>query len=109
VDFELLGQYVGDDPALLAEVVEIFLDDAPKTLESAARAIALADAGALEMAAHRMKGSLLTLGAASAAETASLLESKGDEGVLSGAAELCERLRRELDEVINTLRAWQGR
>jgi two-component system sensor histidine kinase/response regulator len=39
VDFEQLKEFVGDDPALLAEVVQIFLDDTPVTLENAARAI----------------------------------------------------------------------
>jgi hypothetical protein len=48
------------------------------------------------------------MGAAAAAETARLLEAMGREGVLDGALELCERLRREVDATCGSLRAWQG-
>ena len=108
VDFEMLTEFVGDDPVLLAEVVQIFLDDAPVALENAARAITDADLPALEAAAHRLKGSLSTMGATSVAETANRLETMGREGVLAGAAELCEELTREVDVTRESLRVWKG-
>jgi len=107
VDFDQLYEYVGDDPTLLAEVVQIFLDDTPVALASAARAISDADSHTLELSAHRLKGSLSTIGAAAAAETANLLESMGREEALAGAAELCERLRHEVTATRESLRRWQ--
>jgi CheY-like chemotaxis protein/HPt (histidine-containing phosphotransfer) domain-containing protein len=109
VDFEQLRGFVGDDAGLQAEVIQIFLDDAPQTLDKAARAITDADPRALEMTAHRIKGSLATLGSVAAAETACLLEAMGRNGLLDGAAELCERLRREVDATAECLRLWQAR
>jgi CheY-like chemotaxis protein/HPt (histidine-containing phosphotransfer) domain-containing protein len=109
VDFEQLKEYVGDDPELLAEVIQIFLADTPVVLESAARAIFIQDSSALEMSAHRLKGSLSTMGAAAAAETASLLEAMGRAGVLAGADELFARLRREVGASGEALSAWQAR
>lgn len=109
VDFERLSGFVGDDPELLAEVVQIFLDDSPVSLENAARAISQADSGALERSAHRLRGSLVTMGANAAAETASLLESLGHGGVLDGAEALCERLRDEVGATRESLRLWTVR
>jgi CheY-like chemotaxis protein/HPt (histidine-containing phosphotransfer) domain-containing protein len=109
VDFDQLKEFVGDDPTLLAEVVQIFLDDTPVTLETLVRAIVHADSAALEASAHRLKGSLSTMGAAAAAETANLLESMGRDGALAGAAELFKRLKREVGVTGASLRRWQGR
>jgi two-component system sensor histidine kinase/response regulator len=108
VDFEQIRTFVGDDPALLADVVQIFLEDTPATVARATRAIADADSRSLEALAHRLKGSLSTMGAASTAETAKLLESMGRDGVLDGAAELCERLSREVAAVSASLRLWMS-
>jgi two-component system sensor histidine kinase/response regulator len=108
VDFEQMKEFVGDDPALVAEVVQIFLDDTPETLAKVVRAIAEADPHALEAAAHRLKGSLSTLGAATTAETARQLESMGREGMLDGAPELCARLSHEIDIASESLRLWKG-
>jgi len=108
VDFDQLKEFVGEDPALLAEVIQIFLDDAPVTLENAARGITDADSRVVEMSAHRLKGSLSTMGAAAAAETANLLESLAHGGVLVGAAELCEQLRYQVDATSISLRQWKS-
>ena len=108
VNFEQLKEFVGDDPVLLAEVIQIFLDDSPLALDNAARAIINADSAALEASAHRLKGSLSTIGAGAAAETANLLESMGRDAVLGGAAELCERLRHEVGAIRASLNLWKG-
>ena len=107
VDFDLMKEFVGDDPELLAEVIDIFLADTPLALESAGDAITKADAGAVEMSAHRLKGSLSTMGAAAAAETAQLLESLAHGGGLDGAAELFARLRVEVAVAGDSLRQWR--
>ena len=109
VDFDQLKEFVGDDPDLIAEVVQIFLHDAPVTFSLAERAIAHADPKALESSAHRLKGSLSTMGAAAASEVAYRLESMGREGTLAGAAEVCEELRHEIDATSECLRAWMDK
>lgn len=108
VDFDQLKEYVGEDPVLLAEVIQVFLDDSPVALENATRAISAKDANALEISAHRLKGSLATMGAEAAAELASRLEKMGHEGALEGAAELCERLTREVEAAQESLRSWSA-
>ena len=107
VDFDQLKASVGEDPVLMAEVIEIFFHEAHVTLENAARAISQWDSPALEASAHRLKGSLSTVGAAGAAQTANLLESMGRDGALVGAAELCERLRLQVDAACESLRLWK--
>lgn len=109
VNFENLKEYVGDDPALLLEIVQAFLDDTPTALENTARAIELEDARALETSAHRLKGSLLTMGANIAAKSASQLEVMGREGMFVGAAETSVRLSREIREASECLRQWAVR
>jgi len=109
VDFEQLKACVGDDPELLADVIQLFLADAPTTLTNISCAIAGQESPALAMAAHRLKGSLATLGAPAAAETAGLLEAMGREGELAGATALHERLQREVDAVSESLRLWIGK
>lgn len=108
VDFEELKEFVGDDPQLLAEVIQIFLDDSPVTLENAARGMSNADSPAVETSAHRLKGSLSTMGAAAAAETANRLESLAREGVLDDAPELLARLVREVEAAREVLRIWKA-
>lgn len=106
VDLANLKECVGDDPELLLEIVQSFNGDTSATFERIARAITGRDARALETLAHRLKGSLSTVGAYAAADTANLLESMGREGALEGAVELSVRLRRELDVAAEYLRLW---
>jgi len=67
----------GDDPELLVELVELYLEQAP----SLQRAIELAatdrDPKAIEAAAHALKGSLLALACERAAALALALERHG--------------------------------
>jgi CheY-like chemotaxis protein/HPt (histidine-containing phosphotransfer) domain-containing protein len=107
VDFERLKEFVGGDAQLLAEVVQIFLDDAPVTLEIAARAISDSDSAGVETSAHRLKGSLSTIGSQAAADTADLLETLARGGALDGATELFERLCAEVAATSESLRLWK--
>jgi HPt (histidine-containing phosphotransfer) domain-containing protein len=77
------------------------------TLEDASRAIVDANPHAVERSAHRLKGSLSTMGATAAADTANRLESLTRDGALEGAAELCAQLCLEVTAVGQSLRLWK--
>jgi HPt (histidine-containing phosphotransfer) domain-containing protein len=87
---------VGGDVELLKEVVELFLDDYPSTLERIKSAVAGRDATALEHHAHSLKGSVSTFGANRAFEAAFSLEKQGRSGDLSGAQEGLRQLEQAL-------------
>jgi CheY-like chemotaxis protein/HPt (histidine-containing phosphotransfer) domain-containing protein len=65
---------VGGDAALLATLVGVFRDDAPKQTAEARAALASGDAARLRRAAHTLKGAASTFGAAEALAAAARLE-----------------------------------
>ena len=77
LDESLALSRVGGDVDLLKEVIELFLDDYPSTLEKIKSAVAASDASALEHSAHSLKGSVSTFGASRAFEAAFTLEKQG--------------------------------
>jgi CheY-like chemotaxis protein/HPt (histidine-containing phosphotransfer) domain-containing protein/anti-sigma regulatory factor (Ser/Thr protein kinase) len=62
------------DPALLAELTSLFLDETPSTLRDIEEALAEQDHPGVERLSHRLKGALLTLSASRAVDAASDLE-----------------------------------
>jgi two-component system sensor histidine kinase/response regulator len=100
---------VGGDRELLAEVIAIFREQAPRMVADLRRATESGDAKALERSAHTLRGSVVSLGAKPAADEANALETMGRLGRLEGAAgrvtdlerELA-RLQQELDRLIAT-------
>jgi two-component system sensor histidine kinase/response regulator len=87
LDESLALSRVGGDVELLKEVVELFLDDYPSSLEKIKSAVASSDAKSLEHHAHSLKGSVSTLGANRAFEAAFTLEKQGRSGDLTGASD----------------------
>ena len=77
LDESLALSRVGGDLELLKEVIGLFLDDYPNTLEKIKIAVAASDASALEHHAHSLKGSVSTFGANRAFEAAFALEKQG--------------------------------
>ena len=92
-------QRVGGDAALLAEIAEIFRGDSPSLLESIESALSAGEFRPVGVAAHRLKGSLGTLGARAAAAAARKLEeaaATGDPRLTAGA---WRDLRTELERL----------
>lgn len=52
-----------DDPGLLLELIDLFLDDAPRCLDEMQRGLSTGDVKLLERAAHTLKSSSANLGA----------------------------------------------
>jgi PAS domain S-box-containing protein len=98
-------QRVDGDRALFAEIVGIFLADAPGMLADVAAAVGLGDAAAVGRTAHRLKGSILTFAAPAASEIALRLEHAGRAGDLSAADEDLARLTAEVGRLCDALAA----
>ncbi len=92
-DLELLG------PRMLREIIDQFLDTADQQETAIRRAIEQGDAAALAIAAHGLKGSSATVGAARMAEICKQLEQSGRLGSVEGAGDRLRQLKRELDRV----------
>jgi two-component system sensor histidine kinase/response regulator len=98
---------VGGDMELLREVVGLFLDDYPNSLEMIREAVVRGDQSSLERHAHSLKGSVSTFGAQEAFEAAQALEKQGRTGDLEHAHEGLERLEHALSALRPDLEALQ--
>lgn len=95
---------VGNDPALLRRLPDIFESMAMRKLESLAGAAAHGDLGQAERDAHALKGSLAMIGAQAASAQAARLESMAQQGDALPIETLLPRLRDEIDRVARVLR-----
>jgi PAS domain S-box-containing protein len=86
-------KHAGGDRGLLSEVIELFQSDYPTALRRVDRAVQTADAEALRLAAHALKGALATVGSPAGREAALALEQMGRAGNLTGAKDLAASLR----------------
>jgi CheY-like chemotaxis protein len=94
---------VEGDAALLKEVTELFVQDAPKMLAEIETSIRQNDPGALERAAHTLKGAIGNFGAPEACQIILMLESMGRDGDLARASETFICLERETEHLISEL------
>jgi two-component system, sensor histidine kinase and response regulator len=92
LDESLALSRVGGDHELLREVVELFLNDYPQSLDKIRNAVNAHDPAALEHHAHSLKGSVSTFGAQQAFDAAFALEAKGRSGDLTGAEDSLQNL-----------------
>jgi PAS domain S-box-containing protein len=107
VDWTIALSAVDGDRDLLKDVLEAFLIETPGLLEKIEESIRAGDAATLKRAAHTLKGSLRTLGAA-AGEHAARLETLGREGDLGRAEAELAPLRSAMERVIADVREFVG-
>ena len=100
---------VGGDLELLREVVGLFLDDYPQSLEKIRDAVGRGDHAGLERHAHSLKGAVSTFGANEAFEAALALEKQGRGGDLTSALNGLSRLEHALLALRPELEALQAR
>lgn len=110
VDLDHALTWVDQDRALLAELVEIFLQDYPQRLTELREAVAQDDAPRTQRVAHGLKGSVAGFGANQAKELALRLELIGKSGNLAEAGPALVDLEGELVRVAEGLStpAWQA-
>jgi HPt (histidine-containing phosphotransfer) domain-containing protein len=100
---ERLSSSVGEE--FVAELVELFLGDAPTQLSALRTAIEGGDAEAARRAAHTLKSNGATFGADAFAESCRLLEDRAKAGDLAGAGALLARVEAGYPEVAAALAA----
>jgi signal transduction histidine kinase/DNA-binding response OmpR family regulator len=99
---QLLGQCDGDEE-LMRELVSIFHDDTPRTVQAIGQALEKRDGPALAAQAHKLMSSLGAFGAGTARTLALRLEKHGQENNFGGAKERFTELERETDKIYAAL------
>jgi HPt (histidine-containing phosphotransfer) domain-containing protein len=89
--------------ALLARMIDLFFEIAPKRVQAAADAAAAHDLHAVERAAHSLKSSAGNLGAERLRHVAEQLEAAAAQADDTAVTELVLRLREALDEAATQL------
>ena len=98
IDHDHLARYTLGDRALEREVLKLFVDQIPRTLEELDTAENDADR---VRAAHTLKGSAWAVGAARLADVAARLEREAREGrSIAGLREELDHACREVDSAI---------
>ncbi|NEX64204.1 PAS domain-containing hybrid sensor histidine kinase/response regulator [Noviherbaspirillum galbum] len=98
-----------NNPTLVAEIVDLFIQDSPKHLGNIASAIAQDKPAELLTAAHRFLSSIENLGAVRMRAECMELETLGRSGTTAGAKLALERLRLEFDAARGQLQGLLGR
>jgi HPt (histidine-containing phosphotransfer) domain-containing protein len=101
---ELLDS-VGGDRAFLAELVDEFLADAPRQLESLRSAIASGDSETARRAAHTLKSTARTFGALALASACQDAEAAAAAGELGTVGAHVDELAALLDRACSALTA----
>ncbi len=109
VDWNVALADVQGDEALLAEIVNIFLEEHQEMLQQVRVGISMGDAVKVRISAHSLKGALLHFGAQTAVDAAKRLESMGRSLTLDEAPAVCKVLERELSQLQGELVAFNVR
>jgi HPt (histidine-containing phosphotransfer) domain-containing protein len=104
-DPQALLDRVHGDLNLLRELVDLFAIEVPGMLSRIEKAIQDGSPSEMEKASHKIKGSMLQFSAQTAANIARQLEESGQTGSMAGTGMLLEKLRKEIDVLLHTLRA----
>jgi HPt (histidine-containing phosphotransfer) domain-containing protein len=103
---ETLRELGGDD--FVAEVIDVFLDDAPALIATLRSSLERQNTEELRRAAHTLKSNGATLGAEAFAEICRTVEQQAKAGRLDGVSQLVDRIEQEyrpLQEALASLRA----
>lgn len=95
-----MRRQLGDDDALVTEVVQLFLDDCPSRMATLAAALEKSDAPQVRRAAHTIKGAASNFFATAVVETAAAIEMKAAGGDLTGIDDLARRLDAEMKRLV---------
>ena len=102
-DLSVILERLGGDREILQEIAQLFIEDAPDSMAQIRQAIDDRDAGAMEKAAHSLKGSVSNFGVEEAVQAALQLEMMGRDGNLSDAEATFSTLKAEVDKLRDAL------
>jgi two-component system, sensor histidine kinase and response regulator len=102
---EQLLTFVDGYEPLLDELVDLFLHDAPRVMNSIRKALLARDADALYQGAHTLKGSAANFGGEKTTLACERLEVRAREADFATAAQVCITIEAELDRMMNALAA----
>ncbi|NJP07256.1 MAG: response regulator [Chloroflexaceae bacterium] len=88
---ERLRASVGDDPEIMIELIESFLEDAPGLLQDLRQAVEQESADSVRLLAHSLKSNSADFGATTLHQLFKQLEHMGKSGDLNGAQALLEQ------------------
>jgi HPt (histidine-containing phosphotransfer) domain-containing protein len=94
-----LRRTVGEDPSVLAELIDTFLADAPRLLADLRQALDRGDTAGVRLAAHSLKSNGAAFGAQAFADLCKEMEAVGKAGVLDGADQLLTQIEAEYERV----------
>ena len=100
-----LVEMVGDDPAFVDELVDAYLEDAPRQLAAARAAIEAGTAHDLVRPAHTLKSNSANVGAAALGALCRGLEDQARAGTTEGAAARLGAVELEYARVVDALGA----
>jgi len=107
IDFEHLKRYVGNDPALTAEVFGLFKNQVDLW---SSRLNSDLDDDSWSMMAHSLKGTARAIGAMSLAEQCEQAESQIGEGRRPGAREVAvNNIENLIDQIMIEIQRWEYR
>jgi HPt (histidine-containing phosphotransfer) domain-containing protein len=109
LESQCLLDRVNGDQELLAEVIGIFFREAPGVLADINEGFARRDAQSVRRAAHRIEGTLGTVGGIASAQAAHRLEAWASEGELDKAGRALKELEREMERLTPELAALANR
>jgi HPt (histidine-containing phosphotransfer) domain-containing protein len=104
LNIELVTENSGGDPAVMLELAVMFLDESARQLRAIEEALRSGDGGAMQFAAHRLRGGLAIFAVGSALEAAETVELIGAKKQLVKAPEAVTRLKNELEQITNDIR-----
>lgn len=92
------------EPDIVAELIDIFLEDCPSRIEAIRKGVEDGDSDAIASAAHALKSSCAQLGVVKMSAICQVLEADGKSGSLDDAEDLSVALIDEFQHVHSQLK-----
>ncbi|WP_281647620.1 Hpt domain-containing protein [Parendozoicomonas sp. Alg238-R29] len=92
LNLDVLKDVVGDDPALMMDMLQKFIETTQEDMQNLQDALAASNSRDVASFAHRIKGSCFVVGASELAEIADTLERDGRQDKTSDFPVLAEQI-----------------